>query len=198
MRFGIKTEKLYIWFYWHFHIWILKKLTFTEKSILEILILEVLRSEDFLAFWSCLPESGSMSWWFPAEFYSSGGFLFHELVIPGGIPFLPWLPSSWAGNSQKNYLIYSDTTYCSIRGNYSSDGFLILELVLPGRITLYTVLQRIATFAATGLAACVTINPPNGIGSRIHYSTKFLPPKPIFSNFNMKMAFKWKINLIRP
>jgi hypothetical protein len=33
------------------------------------------RIQVFLAFWSCRPELVSMSWWFPAEFYSSGGFL---------------------------------------------------------------------------------------------------------------------------
>jgi hypothetical protein len=89
----------------------------------------------FLAFWSCRPESASMSWWFPAEFHSSGVFLIYELGIPGGKQFLRWLPSHWAGNLWRN--------------NHSSGGFLALELVILVRITLYKVLPRTATFAIT-------------------------------------------------
>jgi hypothetical protein len=38
----------------------------------------------FYEFLSCRSEAAFMSWLFPAESHSSGGFLFHELVIPGG------------------------------------------------------------------------------------------------------------------
>jgi hypothetical protein len=88
----------------------------------------------FLAFWSCRPESASMNWWFPAEIHSSGGFLVHELVIPG------------RNHSSGGFLALSwyFTTELSLLG-----GFLVLELVIPGRMALYAVLLRTATFAVT-------------------------------------------------
>jgi hypothetical protein len=32
---------------------------------------------------------------------SSGGFLVYELVIPGGIPILQWIPRLWGGDSRQ-------------------------------------------------------------------------------------------------
>jgi hypothetical protein len=78
----------------------------------------------------------------------------------------------WVGNSQQY--------------NHASTGFLVFELVNPAKITLYTVLQRTATFAVTGRWSCQlslqeilqTLTVPGFI-----FLKSSLPPKPIFTKF---------------
>jgi hypothetical protein len=121
------------------------------------------------------------------KFHSLCRFLVHELVIPGGKPFLRWLSSPWAGNSRRN--------------NHSSGEFLVLEVVLPRRISLYTMLQRTATFAITGRLgwqhALQKIFPTVKVPGFFILNNSSLP-KPIFLNLDMKISVKWKIHLIRP
>jgi hypothetical protein len=121
-------------------------------------------------------------------------------VIPGGIPFLRWIPCPEAGNSRRNNLLTVHVySFCEkeififmISSTFLMQislmcGILSYFVQLPGTFLMpnYSIVRRNKKFFRS-----VTI--PGTLILKDLYRVKL-----IFQNLHMKSSLKWKIILIR-
>jgi hypothetical protein len=131
----------------------------------------------------------------------------NKLVIPGGIPFLGWIPRLWAGNSRRNPLL-------------SRVGWVLehcipsvlLMVIIPGFLTIMqSKCWHIAIQMSFGwqqfqdsLLPCIEREFAHRVPKVLQmvtfpgfFTQKNLYRRSIFSkSLNMKTSIKWKINMI--